>query len=220
MKVLVRGNHENIVEFSSKFSELKFDTDEEYSTGLDLFVYDVVFDFLIDDSPDNLDMYAGESDLVVFMNAVKSSLLEYSSYLGHNFQFTMVGFNGLPTFFDRSILELTALREEDNLKIQQLAKQLEFEFILVDDRVGMVTPRVVCMIINEAYYTEQEGTAEREAIDHAMKLGTNYPYGPFEWATKIGIQHVYELLEALYNDTHDARYKICPLLKKEYLKEV
>ena len=124
MKVLVRGNHENIVEFSSKFSELEFDTDEEYSTGLDLFVYDVIFDFLIDDSPDNLDMYASESDLLVFMNVVKSSLLEYSSYLGHNFQFTMVGFNGLPTFFDRSILELTTLQAKDNLIIHQLSKQL------------------------------------------------------------------------------------------------
>ena len=220
MKVLVRGNHEDIVEFSSKFNELKFDTDEEYSTGLDLFLYDVIFDFLIDDSPDNLDMYADESDMVLFVNVVKSSLLEYSSYLDHNFQFTMVGFNGLPTFFDRSILELTTLQAKENLIIHQLSKQLKFDYIIIDDRVGMVTPRVICMIINEAYYTVQDGTAERQAIDHAMKLGTNYPYGPFEWATRIGIQHVYELLEALYNDTHDERYKICPLLKKDYLKKV
>jgi len=220
MKVLVRGNHENIVEFSSKFSELKFDTDEDYSAVIELQEYDVVFDFLIDDSPENLDLYSGESDMVVFVNVVKSSLLEYSSYLGHNFQFTMIGFNGIPTFFNRSILELTAIEDEDNLIIKQLAVQLKFEYIIVDDRVGMVTPRVVCMIINEAYYTVMEGTAEREAIDHAMKLGTNYPYGPFEWATRIGIQHIYELLEALYNDTHDERYKICPLLKKAYLKKV
>ena len=52
----------------------------------------------------------------------------------------------------------------------------------------------------------------------AMKLGTNYPYGPFEWCKRIGIKHVYELIEALYDDTQDERYKISPLLKKEYLK--
>jgi 3-hydroxybutyryl-CoA dehydrogenase len=73
------------------------------------------------------------------------------------------------------------------------------------------------MIINEAYYTVQEGTANRDDIDQAMKLGTNYPMGPFEWCKKIGITDVYETLEALYNDTHDERYKICSLLKHDYL---
>jgi 3-hydroxybutyryl-CoA dehydrogenase len=74
------------------------------------------------------------------------------------------------------------------------------------------------MIINEAFYTVQEGTATRQDIDLAMKLGTNYPYGPFEWCERIGIRHVYELLQAMYDDTRDERYKVCPLLKKEYLK--
>jgi 3-hydroxybutyryl-CoA dehydrogenase len=73
------------------------------------------------------------------------------------------------------------------------------------------------MIINEAYYTVQEGTATRADIDLAMKLGTNYPYGPFEWCERIGLEHVYHLLEAVYDDTKDERYKIAPLLKKEYL---
>jgi len=50
-----------------------------------------------------------------------------------------------------------------------------------------------------------------------MKLGTNYPYGPFEWADLIGIKEVYETLHALYEDTKDERYKICPLLKRYYL---
>jgi 3-hydroxybutyryl-CoA dehydrogenase len=63
----------------------------------------------------------------------------------------------------------------------------------------------------------QEGTATRDDIDMAMKSGTNYPYGPFEWSRRIGIRHVYELLEAVYEDTKDERYKICALLKKEYL---
>jgi 3-hydroxybutyryl-CoA dehydrogenase len=82
----------------------------------------------------------------------------------------------------------------------------------------MVTPRVIFMIINEAYFTVQEGTARKADIDQGMKLGTNYPYGPFEWSELIGLQHVYELLEAVYEDTKDERYKICSLLKKEYLR--
>ena len=106
------------------------------------------------------------------------------------------------------------------MRLNSIMKDLGSDFLVVDDRVGLVTPRVICMIINEAYYTVQEGTASREDIDIAMKLGTNYPFGPFEWCQRIGVRHVYELLEAVYDDTKDERYKICPLLKKEYLLEV
>jgi 3-hydroxybutyryl-CoA dehydrogenase len=92
------------------------------------------------------------------------------------------------------------------------------EYLLVEDRVGLVTPRIVCMIINEACYTLQEGTATVRDIDLGMKLGTNYPLGPFEWANKIGAKNVYETLQAVYEDTKDERYKICPLLKTRYMK--
>ena len=107
--------------------------------------------------------------------------------------------------------------ELDKEKLSLMCGKLETDFEIVEDRVGMVTPRVICMIINEAFYTLQEGTAEKEDIDLGMKLGTNYPNGPFEWAEKIGIKNVYELLESVYEDTKEERYKICPRLKKEYL---
>ena len=129
----------------------------------------------------------------------------------------MIGFNGMPTFLERNILEVTILDEADRQLVEKVCTYLKSEYIIVEDRVGMVTPRVICMIINEAYYTVQEGTADKESIDLAMKLGTNYPFGPFEWAQKIGIRNVFELLEAMYEDTKDERYKICPMLKKEYL---
>ena len=73
------------------------------------------------------------------------------------------------------------------------------------------------MIINEAYYTVEEGTATCEDIDLAMKLGTNYPYDPFEWTQKIGIRNVCQVLSAVFENTKDERYTICPLLRKEYL---
>ncbi len=51
-----------------------------------------------------------------------------------------------------------------------------------------------------------------------MKLGTSYPRGPFEWANLIGVSRVYEVLEAMWQDTHEERYKVCPLLKTMYLR--
>jgi len=217
MNVLIRGNDAHIEEFTSKFPDLSFDTDKEYSASIDLDNYPFIFDFYIDDSPENLESYIDYSGLIM-LNSVKSSLIEYSNYLGHRLNCTLAGFNGLPSFFNREILECTILDDNGKNRLKEASEFLGFKYILVADRVGMVTPRVVFMIINEAYFTVQEGTAKREDIDSAMKLGTNYPYGPFEWVQKIGISHVYELLDAIYLDTRDERYKICPLLKREYLQ--
>lgn len=218
MKVLVRGSDPQIEEFKLKFAVNDYyEFDNENSTDIDFSKFEVVFDYFLDESPENLDQYMESKELVVFCNSVKSTLSEFSFYLDHNFTFTMIGFNGLPTFFNRDLLELSTLKEEDHEIAAKICKDLNTDYLIIDDRVGMVSPRVICMIINEAYYTVQEGTADKSGIDLAMKLGTNYPLGPFEWAEKIGIKNVYELLEAVYEDTKDERYKICPQLKREYL---
>jgi 3-hydroxybutyryl-CoA dehydrogenase len=126
--------------------------------------------------------------------------------------------NGLPSFINRSLFEVSVLNDTNKGILNECMDKLNWKYTLVEDRVGMVTPRVIFMIINEACYTLQEGTASMQDIDTSMKLGTNYPFGPFEWSDKVGIKHVYETLEALYKDTKEERYKICPLLKTKYLK--
>lgn len=218
MNILIRGSDSQIDEFQSKFDikeGINFDNDN--TAVIKSGNYDVIFDFFLDDSPENLDQYADISDLVVFCNSVKTSLSEFSLILDHSFSFKMIGFNGMPTFLNHEIMELTILDKADLSLVERLCSSLGTDFIVVEDRVGMVTPRVISMIINEAYYTVQEGTADKESIDLAMKLGTNYPFGPFEWAEKIGIKDVFELLEALYEDTKDERYRICSALKREYM---
>lgn len=175
---------------------------------------DLVFDFNIADQPEDLEVYTQQEGLNVFINAPKISLAELAFYQ-NEIDCKLYGFNGLPTFINREILEVSSLNDDEGLK--QLCEQLGTDYEIVKDRVGMVTPRVIFMIINEAFYTVQEGTASKEDIDKGMKLGTNYPFGPFEWADRIGLNHVYETLEAIYEDTKEERYKICPLLKREYL---
>ena len=67
----------------------------------------------------------------------------------------------------------------------------------------------------------KEGMVAKELkqdIDTAMKLGTNYPKGPFEFLDLFGIDLVYDQLLTLYHDTQEERYKICSLLKQEYLR--
>lgn len=127
------------------------------------------------------------------------------------------GFCGLPTLLDRPLLEISLSSEADRAPLAAICASLGTDYRVVGDRVGLVTPRVICMIINEACYTVQEGTATLADVDLSMKLGTNYPCGPFAWANAIGVPRVYAVLEALWNDTHDERYKICPLLKRQAL---
>jgi 3-hydroxybutyryl-CoA dehydrogenase len=128
------------------------------------------------------------------------------------------GFCGLPTLLNRTLLEVSLYDEADREKLAAVCAALGTDYRVVADRVGLVTPRVVCMIINEACYTVQEGTATMQDVDLGMKLGTNYPRGPFAWANAIGVERVYAVLEAMWDDTHDERYKVCPLLKRQALR--
>ncbi len=220
MNILVIGEQINLDETKAKFGEGHNYTFERDHREAERFVQgsDLAIDFILDEDPFQVEIYTEKLNSKVFVNTAKISLAELSNLANHNLKSKLFGFNGLPTFLNRSVLEASVLNPEDESQLAELCKTLNTEYLLVDDRVGLVTPRIICMIINEAYYTAEEGTASREDIDLSMKLGTNYPYGPFEWCERIGIKHVYELLEAVYEDTHDERYKICSQLKKEYLR--
>jgi len=211
------GPNEIRDEFSSKF---EFSTDffftyKDLKKG-NLNKYDTIFDFFLLEDVKHLANYQTDRKLSIFCHAPLHSLAEFCHNAGE-IRHLLIGINGFPTMLNRKILELSLLNKENENLLKVLCKKLHTAYSLVEDRVGLVTPRIVAMIINEAYFTVMDGTASRSDIDKAMKLGTNYPYGPFEWCKKIGIGNIYKLLKALYNDTKDERYKICPLLKREYL---
>ncbi len=115
-----------------------------------------------------------------------------------------------PTFLQRNTWEIAGHLSDDHLSILHIINK---KHISVADEIGLVAARVVSMIINEAYFALEDGVSTKEAIDIAMKLGTNYPYGPFEWADKIGLLPVYTLLHRL--SQADTRYKPCSLLVEE-----
>jgi 3-hydroxybutyryl-CoA dehydrogenase len=118
--------------------------------------------------------------------------------------------NGWPTFINREIWEIATKKEN---AVNAIFKKLEWKYITVADEPGLVSARIISMIINEAYFALGEDVSSKDEIDLAMKLGTNYPYGPFEWGRKIGLQKVYTLLEKLSKT--DSRYNIAPAMKKE-----
>ena len=218
MNILVVGDNDRLSECREKFGpahEYALVSDHKDAIGL-MDGDGVIFDFAIDGNPAQIDVYRNTSR-VVLVNSVKSTLRKLAETSGLPLPGALFGFNGLPGFLRYPSLEVSMLPTSNRARLQDVCNTLGCDFVAVEDRVGLVSPRVVCMIINEAYYTVEDETASRGDIDLAMKLGTNYPQGPFEWCRQIGVRHVCELLDALFRETNDDRYKICSLLRDEYL---
>jgi len=218
MKILVVGTQDHFQACGRKFHGAKLIHLTSHA-GIENQIdqADVVFDFFTSDLPESCTLYRQRGQ-TAFLNTWKVPLAQLLRGNGADMQSSWFGFNGFPTMFEREFLEVSVADPAGVDNLQTVCGALGVNYHVVDDRVGFVTPRVICMIINEAYFAVQEGTASRDDIDLAMKLGTNYPYGPFEWCERIGPTYVYQLLEALYQDSRDERYKISALLKKEYLR--
>jgi 3-hydroxybutyryl-CoA dehydrogenase len=212
MKIAVRGSE-------NQFNELKARISSEHelfsfkNTQSDEF--DLLFDLEFDQYPQRIEEYAEFEGKTLVLAAVKVQLEAVIAEFSVQLKSKLIGFNALPTFIDRDLAELSFGDADEN---KELFASLGWDSRTVESRVGLVTPRIIFMIINEAYFTVQEGTANKKDIDLGMKLGTAYPKGPFQWCEEVGVHHVYETLLAIFEDTGDERYKICPMLKTEYLK--
>lgn len=216
MKVLLIANKAQEVEFFEKFSSNNFVTICTQKTN-ELESFDIIIDALCDENPENITEYSKLSGTLVFVASLKVTLAKML-YINKIKQVncTLVGFNAFPTFINKPSWEVCAYNVENKVLINNILQKLNVLPNWVNDSVGMVSVRIIAQIINEAFYTVQEGTANKTDIDTAMKLGVNYPYGPFEWANKIGIDNIYKILQLLYKDTNNERFKVCSLLQKTY----
>jgi len=95
----------------------------------------------------------------------------------------------------------------------ELAKGLGKVPVVVGDRPGFVSNRVLMPMINEAAFALMEGVATREAIDTVMKLGMNHPLGPLALADLIGLDVCLDIMEVLHRGFGDGKYRPCPLLR-------
>ena len=84
---------------------------------------------------------------------------------------------------------------------------LNKKLVVIDQNPGFIGPRVLFQILKEAQIVSDEKTASKLDIDKAMKLGTRYPFGPFEWEEKITDQNINLILKHLFEMEKNTRYK-------------
>lgn len=151
----------------------------------------------------------------IVSSSVNVSVLEQSGWI--TMKHRLVGIAALPTLIQNAVVEVAPSVHTIESTVDVVRKffaSMKKETAIVEDRVGMVLPRILCQIINEAMFAIQQDVASPKDIDTAMKLGTNYPLGPIEWGEKIGFRQVYAVLTALHTDLGEERYRVCPLLKQ------
>ena len=134
-------------------------------------------------------------------------------FAGDSLPVNFIRVNGWPTFLKRTLVETSCCSDDLKTRAEKIFASFNRKTEWVPDAPGFITARVISMIINEAYFSLEENVSGKNEIDTAMKLGTNYPFGPFEWSEKIGLKKVYELLTTLSKE--NSRYEPSALLKKE-----
>ena len=141
----------------------------------------------------------------IFVNSIAKTISEIG--------FPFIRINAWPGFLKRNIAEVACGNESNKKGAEKILSLLNKKTEWVPDVKGFISARVVSMIINEAWFALEENVSTKEEIDIAMKLGTNYPYGPFEWGKKIGLKNIAAVLGEL--SLTEKRYIPAPFLVKE-----
>jgi 3-hydroxybutyryl-CoA dehydrogenase len=128
----------------------------------------------------------------------------------------LVGFALLEPIAERSTVECARglqTAEPYASAAADLWRSAGFEPVWVGDCAGLVLPRIVACLANEAAFALMERVAAPEDIDRAMELGTRYPRGPLAWAEAIGLHRIVATLDALAAEQGDDRYRVASLLR-------
>lgn len=155
------------------------------------------------------------SDTLILSSCLGITATQAASWLSHPAR--LVGFAAFSCLEQAELIEICPALQTEPSYLEQASQQIGRigkETEIVQDQVGLVFPRILSMIINEAAFALMEGVASAGDIDNAMRKGTNYPLGPLAWADEVGIDDVYAVLSGLQRELGEERYRPAPLIRK------
>ncbi len=123
-------------------------------------------------------------------------------------------FNPVPMMALVEIIRGLQTSEATVTAVTELAKAVGKTPIGVKNSAGFVVNRILCPMINEAIFVYAEGLASPAEIDEGMKLGCNHPIGPLALADLIGLDVLLAVMQVLYSNFEDPKYRAAPLLKE------
>lgn len=203
MTIAIKANEEEKAEFLSKKIPSNIQLLWMENEWIEADVY-----FDLNFNEENLSKNIFIENKIVFANAVTATC----STLPKNY----VRINAWNGFLKRDVVEI-AFSDANKENAIRILNKLEWKFQQTPDAPGMIAARIISMIVNEAYFGLGDEISTKAEIDIAMKSGTNYPFGPFEWSEKIGLKKIYLLLCKLAETS--GRYAIAPKLSEEILEQ-
>lgn len=148
-------------------------------------------------------------------NTSSLSITEVAAATGRPERFVgMHFFNPAPVMKLVEIIRAQRTSDEVCRTVTELATAMGKTPVLVNEAPGFVVNRMLIPLVNEGIGILAEGVASAEEIDNAMKLGANHPMGPLALGDLIGLDVCLAIMEVLYSETGDGKYRPHPLLRK------
>lgn len=153
-------------------------------------------------------------DCPILCQAVDRRLTEIAGWV--RYPERLVGFDGLFLASGGAVALSAgpATDERTRRRAEAIMARLSCETLWVADTPGMVVPRVLATLVNEAAYAVEDGVADGDTIDQAMRLGVSYPHGPIEWGRAIGFTRLTRILDLLASVYQNDRYRVSSELRR------
>lgn len=179
-------------------------------------------DLVIECVAENMDVkkeLLGRLDAICKENTIFASNTSSLSIteIGAGLKHPMVGmhfFNPVPAMKLVEVIAGANTSDELVEYITNLSKEIGKTPVVVKEAPGFVVNKILIPYINEGVCVLQEGVASAEDIDIAMQLGCNHPMGPLHLGDLIGWDIVLNIMDVLFNETHDSKYRANVLIRK------